>query len=277
MAISGGEKEIKMKKSNSNKIESIIESYSDFTNILEVEVPPELEKTVRTGLNFFDKALGGDGFTPSQVTMFTGTSGAGKTTAMLQIADSLTGKDCAVLFNGCEEAMFQVRKATRRLKIKNGFFISQHIKVNDIIEHGKKIIQKFPGKQLILMIDSLPFIDDGRFEDGTTNSKTALNVIKALASFAKTKTNGIYPIVILINHVNKDGSFVGKNSIKHDIDCHLHLEIDEKKKSDTYGFRLLKARKNRFGGCREDVVLDIRDTGLFEVQVCATELDEDDE
>ena len=255
---------------NLGQIESIIEKYDDFTNILEVEVPPELEKTVKTGLNFFDKALGGDGFTPSQVLMFTGTSGAGKTTAMLQMADSLTGKGNVVLFNGCEEAMFQVRKATRRLRIKNGFFISQHIKVNEIIDHGKKLIQKFPGRQLVLVIDSLLFIDDGRFEDGTTNSKTALNVIKALASFAKTKSNGIYPIVILINHVNKDGTFVGKNSIKHDIDTHLHLEIDEKKKSDTYGFRLLKAKKNRFGGCREDVVLDIRDTGLFEVQVMAT-------
>lgn len=265
------------KAKNLEKIESIIENYGEFTNILEVEVPPELEKTVSAGLKFFDRALGGEGFTPSQVAMFTGTSGAGKTTAMLQIADSLTGKGNIVLFNGCEEAMFQVRKATRRLRIKNGFFIAQHIKVNDIIEHGKKLIQKFPGKQLVLMIDSLPFIDDGRFADGATNSKTALNVIKALASFAKTKTNGVYPIVVLINHVNKDGTFVGKNSIKHDIDTHIHLEIDEKKKSDTYGYRLLKARKNRFGGCREDVVLDIRETGLFEVQVMATvELGDDE-
>ena len=53
------------------------------TNILDVEVPKELRKRHRSGLEYFDDALGGRGFTPSAVTLFTGTPGAGKTTLML--------------------------------------------------------------------------------------------------------------------------------------------------------------------------------------------------
>ena len=60
------------------------------TNILKVKVPKALRNKVQSGLEYVDCALGGEGFTPSQVLFFTGTPGAGKTTMMLTLADSLT-------------------------------------------------------------------------------------------------------------------------------------------------------------------------------------------
>ncbi|HCT54201.1 MAG TPA: hypothetical protein DF712_17275 [Balneola sp.] len=50
------------------------------TSIQEVAVPEVLKTKVPTGLTYFDDALGGKGFTPSMVTLFIGTPGAGKTT-----------------------------------------------------------------------------------------------------------------------------------------------------------------------------------------------------
>ena len=49
------------------------------TNIKEVKVPKELRNKCATGLEYVDVCLGGKGFTPSMVTLFTGTPGAGKT------------------------------------------------------------------------------------------------------------------------------------------------------------------------------------------------------
>ena len=46
-------------------------------NILDVEVPKALRKKIKSGLEYFDCALGGEGFTPSQVLFFTGTPGSG--------------------------------------------------------------------------------------------------------------------------------------------------------------------------------------------------------
>ncbi len=69
------------------------------TNILVIEVPEKLRHRVKSGLSYFDDALGGRGFTPSAVTLFTGTPGAGKTTMLLELANSLTGHGSSVLLN----------------------------------------------------------------------------------------------------------------------------------------------------------------------------------
>ena len=71
------------------------------TNILKVKVPKELRKKVRSGLDYIDAAFGGSGFTPSCVTLFTGTPGSGKTTMMLKLVDSLVGHGCIGIFNTC--------------------------------------------------------------------------------------------------------------------------------------------------------------------------------
>ena len=85
------------------------------TNILKIKVPTKLRNKVRTGLEYVDCALGGEGFTPSAVTFFTGTPGSGKTTMMLKLADSLTKQGSVVLFNTAEESLYQIKMTTERL------------------------------------------------------------------------------------------------------------------------------------------------------------------
>ena len=69
----------------------------------------QLKKRCKTGIKFIDDAFGGKGMTPSVCTLFTGTPGAGKTTLMLQLADSLTRQGHVCLFNTAEESLYQVR------------------------------------------------------------------------------------------------------------------------------------------------------------------------
>ena len=58
------------------KINVKIEDIPFGTSIQDIEVPDVLKKRVSTGLGYFDCVLGGEGFTPSMVTLFTGTPGA---------------------------------------------------------------------------------------------------------------------------------------------------------------------------------------------------------
>ena len=73
------------------KLQSIkIKDIEFGTSIQDVEVPSILRKRIPTGLEFFDAVIGGEGFTPSMVTLFTGTPGAGKTTLMLTSRNQVT-------------------------------------------------------------------------------------------------------------------------------------------------------------------------------------------
>ena len=92
------------------KMNVSLKSWKNGTNILDLEVPAHLERTVHTGVKFFDDAMGGEGMTPSTAMLLTGTPGAGKTTLCLQLAETITGSGNVCLFNTGEESLFQVRK-----------------------------------------------------------------------------------------------------------------------------------------------------------------------
>ena len=50
------------------------------TSLQDIVVPEGLRHKISSGVDHMDSALGGEGFTPSAVTLFTGEAGAGKTT-----------------------------------------------------------------------------------------------------------------------------------------------------------------------------------------------------
>lgn len=217
-------------------------------NILDLNVPPQLDVQHETGIPFIDDIFSG-GLTPSTATLFTGTPGAGKTTLMLQLADALTGRGHTVLFNTAEESLFQIRKLVRRLELKNGFVCGQDYLLSNVLAHATYLKQQAPAKQLFMIFDSLAVLDDGKYANGHTNTNTAVRVAESISSFCKSEEND-YPIAFAIGHVNKSGDFAGKQTIKHAVDTHLHLYIDLLQKSETYGKHLIEVQKNRWGrGC----------------------------
>ena len=102
------------------KLKKITDNIAFGTNILDIEVPEHLKRKFKSGLSYVDGAMGGEGFTPSAVTLFTGTPGAGKTTLMLTMADSMTKQGAVVLFNTAEESLYQTAMTAKRLKLRNG-------------------------------------------------------------------------------------------------------------------------------------------------------------
>ena len=237
-----------------------LKSWKNGTNILDLEVPAQLERTVRTGVKFFDDAMGGEGMTPSTALLFTGTPGAGKTTLSLQLADAITAAGNVCLFNTGEESLFQVRKVAKRLEMKNGFVAGQDTLVSDILKHGDELRKKNLGKQVFLVIDSLQTLDDGKYKDGFTNSMSQVRATEMITNWCKET----FGVAIIIGQVTKGGEFAGKQQIKHTVDAHAHLYIDDKKNSETFGERLFEVQKNRFGCSGKTFILGLEKKGLYE-------------
>ena len=127
------------------------------TPISNIEVPDHLNRTCETGVNFVDDAMGGSGFTPSSVTLFTGEPGSGKTTMVLTIASAVAKqhKKAMCVFNTAEESLFQIKKTTNRLRLKGDFLTGNSTEIDDVIAGCRKLQEAAPEKQLFLVIDSL--------------------------------------------------------------------------------------------------------------------------
>ena len=230
------------------------------TNILDITIPEHLKRKFATGVNYFDGALGGEGMTPSCVTLFTGTPGAGKTTMMLTMADSITKQGGICLFNTAEESLFQTAMTAKRLRLKNGFVTGNTDDINELIEGARTTMDANPGKQFVMIVDSLQCLDDGKYSSGVKTSGTAIRCLEMITDFCK-ETGAC---AVVINQVNKQGKMAGSNKLKHMVDAHMHLSV-EKKETDLIGCRVLEVQKNRFGGCGHIYFLTLGRRGFRQV------------
>ena len=242
------------------RLNTSIEEIPVGTNILDIDVPDELRKRVKSGLEYFDDALGGKGFTPSMVTLFTGTPGAGKTTMMLELANSLTGNGSNVLFNTAEESLYQLKMTVERLRLRHGFNAGQATMVPQLLENCEKLREAEPNKPFILIVDSLQTLNDGKYGEHNVNNKTAERSLQMITDYCKrTFTNSV-----IIGQVTKDGKMAGANVLKHMVDALITLDV-ERKDADLMGCRVLQTEKNRFGGAAHTFWMSLREKGFEEV------------
>ena len=230
------------------------------TNILDVNIPNKLRERNKCGIDYVDDAFGGEGFTPSTISLFTGEPGAGKTTLMLALADALTSQGYTCLFNTAEESLYQVKLTCERLDIRNGFVAGQESYVPRLISQCDTLRDRNPGKPFFLIVDSLQTLNDGKYGEEHTNGQSAVRALQMLTDYAKEH----YINVICIGQVNKSGNMAGSQKLKHMVDAMLHLSI-EKKDEDFKGLRVLETVKNRFGGAGWTFFLDLKASGFSEV------------
>ena len=237
-----------------------IEDVAFGSSIQEITVPDALKKRIPCGLDYFQAILGGEGFTPSAVTLFTGMPGAGKTTMMLSLANALQRRGAEVVFNTAEESLYQIKMTCDRLKLKQPFKVGGETRVPVLLEGCDKLREAAPGRPFFLIVDSLQCLDDGKFNTGRITTATAERALSLLTSYAKEHACNI----IVIGQVTKDGKMSGSNKLKHMVDAHIHLSI-EVKDEDLKGCRILETQKNRFGGAGHIVFLDLLRQGFREV------------
>ena len=141
------------------------------TSIQDVKVPDILKKRISTGIDYFDSVIGGEGFTPSMCTFFTGSPGAGKTTMMLSLANSLQGNGAQVVFNTAEESLYQIKMTANRLKLRHPFAVGGENNIPSLIKGCDTLRKANPDKPFFLIVDSLQCMEDGHFNNGRITTR----------------------------------------------------------------------------------------------------------
>jgi DNA repair protein RadA/Sms len=231
------------------------------TNLLDINVPDAMRRRVKSGIGYFDDIVGGQGFMPSSVTLFTGTPGAGKTTMMLKLADSLTQHGVTNVFNTGEESAIQVKLTAERLKLAYGTSVGQITHTKTLLEHCDELrnSESNKGKDFILIVDSLQTLNDGKYGDHT-NGKTAERCLADITDWCKANAT----MAIIIGQVGKDGNFLGSNVLKHMVDAMVTLTV-EQKDPELQGARVLSCVKNRFGSAGTTIWLEASKSNFREI------------
>ncbi|MDD3431037.1 MAG: DNA repair protein RadA [Bacteroidales bacterium] len=212
------------------------------------EVESTQEARIGTGGPELDRVLGG-GLVQGSMVLLGGEPGIGKSTLVLQTAIKMTHK--RILYVSGEESLQQIKMRAERIKGENpqAYFLAE-TSLENIFE---QIIQIKPE---LLIIDSIQTLST-EVADSSPGSVTQVREC-ATALLKVAKTLGM-PI-ILIGHINKEGSLAGPKVLEHIVDTVLLFE------GDTHHFyRILRSVKNRFGSIAEIGMYEMRSDGLREV------------
>ncbi len=206
---------------------------------------------VKVGINELDRVLGG-GLVQGSVVLIGGDPGIGKSTLLLQTAESLAKEKNRVIYISGEESIDQVRLRAKRMGINQ-----DSIQLASTTNVGE-IISSISGEKnpTIVVIDSIQtmFLDELASAPGTVSQVRA--AAGELTIFAKK--NNI--TLLIVSHVTKDGQIAGPKVLEHMVDTVLYFEGEK----DLH-FRILRAQKNRFGAANEIGVFEMNEIGLSEV------------
>lgn len=211
----------------------------------EIELTKEVR--LRTSDQEFNRVLGG-GIVPGSLTLLGGEPGIGKSTLLLQIALKLPYK---TLYVSGEESLQQIKmRAERITKQEANCFILSETKTQNIFQQIKELDPE------ILVIDSIQTLHTPQVESSAGSVSQIRECTSELIQFAKTKN---VPVLI-IGHINKEGSIAGPKVLEHMVDTVLQFEGDR-----NHVYRILRAHKNRFGSTHELGIYEMLSTGLREV------------
>jgi DNA repair protein RadA/Sms len=218
------------------------------------EVTYSETKRIATGCGEFDRVLGG-GIVPGSLLLLGGEPGIGKSTLLLQTALAVEGK--RLLYVSGEESEQQIKMRADRL-VESGkrkvereeLYVVSETVTQRIFEHIDAV------KPELLIVDSIQTITT---EDVDSPAGSVSQIRQCTTEFQHyAKTTGVP--VLLIGHITKDGTLAGPKVMEHIVDAVLQFEGDR-----HYGFRLLRAMKNRFGSTAEIGIFEMLGSGLREV------------
>ncbi|MDR2421471.1 MAG: DNA repair protein RadA [Oscillospiraceae bacterium] len=208
------------------------------------------ETRISTGMAELDRVLGG-GAVRGSLILVGGSPGIGKSTLLLQICEFLS-KGGRVLYVSGEESERQLKMRAERLGVKSGdmYLLTE----TDIGETLAAAEETAPD---VLIADSIQTM----YNPELTSPPGSVGQVKdcAMSFLRLSKTSGV--TVFLVGHVNKEGAIAGPMVLEHMVDCVLNFEGEPRT-----SFRVLRARKNRFGSTNEIGVFEMLGSGLREVQ-----------
>ncbi len=195
-----------------------------------------------------NRVLGG-GLVPGSLVLIGGEPGIGKSTLVLQTVLGMPNR--RILYVSGEESARQLKLRADRIKhTSSDCLIVCETSLEQIYTHIKNI------RPELVIIDSIQTISTETIESSPGSIGQVRECSASILKFAK-ETN---TPVILIGHINKEGSIAGPKVLEHIVDTVLQFEGDQ-----HYMYRILRSIKNRFGSTSELGIYEMRQDGLRQV------------
>ena len=227
------------------------------TNLFETsKAKPLLLKEVETGeeprIDLHDGELNrvlGGGLVPGSLVLIGGEPGIGKSTLVLQTVLGL--RKIKTLYVSGEESARQLKLRADRINSNSeNCFIVCETNLEQIFVHIQNLKPDF------VIIDSIQTIFTETVESSPGSVSQVRECSASILKFAKETGTP----VVLIGHINKEGSIAGPKVLEHIVDTVLQFEGDQ-----HYMYRILRSIKNRFGSTAELGIYEMRQNGLREV------------
>ena len=212
------------------------------------EIEADKEPRIDMGDEELNRVLGG-GLVPGSLVLLGGEPGIGKSTLTLQTVLRLQGR--RILYVSGEESARQIKLRAERLGSKNeGLYVLCETSLEQIFAHIKDV------QPDLVVIDSIQTIQT----EGVESSAGSLSQIRECAALLLkyAKSGGVS--ILLIGHINKEGSLAGPKVLEHIVDTVLQFEGDQ-----HHLYRILRSIKNRFGSTSELGIYEMRHDGLRQV------------
>lgn len=195
-----------------------------------------------------NRVLGG-GLVKGSLVLIGGEPGIGKSTLVLQTILKL--HDLKVLYVSGEESYRQLKmRADRLAPDSQNCLILCETNLEQIFVQAQNV------QPDLLIIDSIQTIFTELVESSPGSVSQVRECSAAILKYAKE--SGVP--VLLIGHINKEGSIAGPKVLEHIVDTVLQFEGDQ-----HYMYRILRSIKNRFGSTAELGIYEMRQEGLREV------------
>ena len=213
------------------------------------EIPVSQEERIDLHDAELNRVLGG-GLVPGSMVLIGGEPGIGKSTLVLQTVLRLT--DRKVLYVSGEESARQLKMRADRLgkNVNPECFIVCETSLEEIFVHIRNVNPD------LVIIDSIQTISTNLVESSPGSITQVRECAAAILKFAKES----HTPVLLIGHINKEGSIAGPKVLEHIVDAVLQFEGDR-----HYMYRILRSIKNRFGSTAELGIYEMLQNGLREV------------
>lgn len=203
-----------------------------------------------TGLSELDRVLGG-GIVKGSLVLLGGDPGIGKSTILLQICQHL-GVNNKILYVSGEESKRQIKLRADRLNVNND---NLYIQTQTDVELVSETIRQ--DKPDLVMIDSIQTMSLTELQ----SSPGSITQVRECTNYLMRVAKSLDIPLIIVGHVNKEGSIAGPKVLEHIVDAVLHFEGDKQ-----MSYRILRAIKNRYGSTNEIGVFQMTDCGLLEVE-----------
>lgn len=208
------------------------------------------ENRLSTGIGELNRVLGG-GLVQGSLVLVGGDPGIGKSTLLLQVAESLGQAGLKILYASGEESASQIKVRADRMGVKtpNIYLLSE----NNMENIGFNIAETKPN---ILIIDSIQTMYNPALTSAPGSVSQVREATLTLMRMAKTTNTTVF----IVGHVTKEGSLAGPRVLEHMVDTVLYFEGDS-----HLSYRILRGVKNRFGSTNEIGIFEMSDIGLKEI------------